>query len=713
MIKTPIIALGVCTAFLQSASLMVGAELPLEDFAIPQTSYLGTGPGAAGARVALGWVEAGHLSKGALKVDYDFTAGGTSTQWIYSGWLSPQPTALRFYAKGAKGAHVIATLTDSSRQCHQFWFTLSGSEWERFDVPLKGDTEHEHWGGSDDGVIHDPLTALQIGPVSHDKEKGTLFIDEVAVQSEASESELARSRVEFLAKSAGLNVAPSQLAGIFSTKDAKWATLSLDGVPVSVDEVLVHLTCTDANGHSKEGLPKQILLKRSEGFARKLDLQSPIGYYNVSYRLAVRESEIEKEAAPGSFVYAVIPENPVTGKDPKSPFGVCTHFNGWPAEIGKLVKKAGIAWIYNDINTMPDVVVPVARENHLCYLPVFTWYTHPLEQNKDKDGNWDWSDVAAKYRKYAETYGKEIDFYDIGGEPHSKWGAVFGGDWDGGPWQKPYLKFGRQMTQALKQGNPGATILWPDIDVMMWYRQFFDLGAADTIEIVAPHPYNLHRLNPYPEDQPMINQSLPDFYRLVRKHELNWRVWDDEVGFSSFRLAETTPGNLYSPCTELQQAQLLVRLIVLQLVNGVEKIFWYDFRNDGTDPTAPEHNFGLIRYDYTPKPSLVAYANLIDQLRQSRWLGSYHIGGGAFAYAFVDRAKKPKLVAWVKQGSATLGIRVPSNIKQISMTDIFGTTLMGEVTNHQYPLPLSETPIFVEGLTDEDITAFVTKQDVP
>ncbi len=240
---------------------------------------------------------------------------------------------------------------------------------------------------------------------------------------------------------------------------------------------------------------------------------------------------------------------------------------------------------------------------------------------------------------------------------------------------------------------------------------FNRISAGDTIDLIGPHPYNMHRSNPYPEDHPMVRQ-LPEFHRFVRDRGLPWKVWADEVGFSSFRLAATTPQAIYTPCSELEQAQLLVRMMVTQLANGVDKLFWYDFRNDGTDPTWPEHNFGLIRYDNTPKPALVAYANLIHHLRQARWLGTYTIGGGGIAYAFADRAGQPKLVAWVRKGSTTEILRVLSDVSALHVRDIFGSVTTGPVSNHQFALELSATPVFVEGLTEADLKPFLETRDV-
>ena len=36
-------------------------------------------------------------------------------------------------------------------------------------------------------------------------------------------------------------------------------------------------------------------------------------------------------------------------------------------------------------------------------------------------------------------------------------------------------------------------------------------------------------------------------------------------------------------------------------------LFWYSFRDAGTNPGDIEQNFGLLRYDFSPKPSFAAY----------------------------------------------------------------------------------------------------------
>lgn len=62
-----------------------------------------------------------------------------------------------------------------------------------------------------------------------------------------------------------------------------------------------------------------------------------------------------------------------------------------------------------------------------------------------------------------------------------------------------------------------------------------------------------------------------------------------------------------SGVTETVQANLLQRVYLTYLAAGIQKIFWYDLHNDGTMKGEREHNFGLMHYDWMPKPAWHAY----------------------------------------------------------------------------------------------------------
>jgi len=50
---------------------------------------------------------------------------------------------------------------------------------------------------------------------------------------------------------------------------------------------------------------------------------------------------------------------------------------------------------------------------------------------------------------------------------------------------------------------------------------------------------------------------------------------------------------------------------VLRGMDGIGPIVWYNFRDKGTDPNDPEHHFGLVEQDFTPKLTYLAYRDYI------------------------------------------------------------------------------------------------------
>jgi len=258
--------------------------------------------------------------------------------------------------------------------------------------------------------------------------------------------------------------------------------------------------------------------------------------------------------------------------------------------------------------------------------------------------------------------------------------------------------------------DASAKILWEDIDQLLWYKEWVKLGVAENIAYISPHPYNGHQDAPLPEEQFILaHNQFPEFREFCRQYQLFWKVWAGEVGFSSFQRNETTPTHYYSSNTETQQAEKLVRMMVLQLYEGMEKIFWYDFQNDGWESNNPEHNFGLVLRNDQPKPALVAYANLIHHLRGVQWLGRYAIGGGCDALAFISpKNSQPTLVAWIRRGTRTEKLPVKSEVPGVTVTDIYSKSRRVVVKLHILELELSESPVYVEGLKEKDIMPYLT-----
>jgi hypothetical protein len=649
-----------------------------------------------------------HGGKSAGSFFFDTTNRGYVTSGL-AQVFPPEVRAIRFWTRPEGRVELLVRLVDASGQTHQISLPQEKGDWRQvvlqFDKPWPG-----HFQGKDDGLFHQPFRSIQfLRHSGSDPAKGTILIDDLEAVTTAPEDQLS----EYAWNNQEITFTTQVPGNLFYPGDKVEAKLAVRSF-LPEKELTATINVFDV-GDKKVTETAPIKIKPDGTAAVVTGLSGDLNYYWVMVRVTdgKRVSNIKSR-------YAVIPANPALGKkEPESPFGVNTHFNqGWPVEIGKIVKRAGIAWIRDGEATPDDLAIFAVLENQLCYLPCFTYWRAELTErfkkamakNKQADLKPLWADAVQWHRQYALKYGKEIDYYDLMNEPHGSWSAVFGGSWWGGEWLKPFAAYGREVTQAIQSADPGAKIVWEDIDRLLWYKDWGKYGAAGAVGVISPHTYNLHLTNPFPEDQPVL-KDVSGFREFCRREKVSWPVWSGEVGFSSFQRDKGTGSPFYSPNTEPAQADNLVRMMVVQLAAGVEKIFWYDFMNDGWEANNPEHNFGLIRNDRLPKPAVAAYANLISRLRGIRRLDRYVIGGGAEAYVFVgQKSEHPTLIGWVRQSAQKEEIPVFSQITQVTISDIYGHGRKVAVTNHRLVLELSTSPVYVDGLTPTDVAALVEKQ---
>jgi hypothetical protein len=87
-------------------------------------------------------------------------------------------------------------------------------------------------------------------------------------------------------------------------------------------------------------------------------------------------------------------------------------------------------------------------------------------------------------------------------------------------------------------------------------------------------------------------QDMVDVAQLKRLHK---PVWFSEIGWGGLSGCRAC-GSPYD------QANLLSAVFLIAAVSGVEHCFWFEFRDDSTLPTYPNH-FGLVQYDFRGKPA--------------------------------------------------------------------------------------------------------------
>jgi hypothetical protein len=170
-----------------------------------------------------------------------------------------------------------------------------------------------------------------------------------------------------------------------------------------------------------------------------------------------------------------------------------------------------------------------------------------------------------------------------------------------------------------------------------------EVAGSDSMDAWSIHPYRYPR---EPESSELAAE-VRSIASAVRKTGAEQPAWITEIGWPTHRTARGV--------SETAQATYCVRsLILLESTGVVEKVFWYDFKDDGTRRDYNEHNFGLVRhqsYNCAPKPGVVALSTLIRltggaEFQKLEQHGSLHVA----------RYRRPGgqqvAVAWVTEGTA-------------------------------------------------------------
>lgn len=114
-------------------------------------------PGAAGS---FALVETDKKPTGLLH--YDFSKGGAYVSAQTDVNIPDSADELRFSVQANQPLRVVTMINDSKGQTLKYVSAVSGGgAWETIRISL-GKKPHEHWGGTNDGVAHFPLTKLAI-----------------------------------------------------------------------------------------------------------------------------------------------------------------------------------------------------------------------------------------------------------------------------------------------------------------------------------------------------------------------------------------------------------------------------------------------------------------------------------------------------------------------------------------------------------------------
>lgn len=290
-----------------------------------------------------------------------------------------------------------------------------------------------------------------------------------------------------------------------------------------------------------------------------------------------------------------------------------------------------------------------------------------------------------------------INYYEMYNEPNmnpspkATWGA----------WAAPMSDFYEMMrfgAEGVKAADPDAIITSTAyagatvdvVDPMRTYTYADGKHPIDFVDIINVHYYSGHEAPETSTTDGNVRKSTGQTFSKNMRELSEWRdlyapgkpIWMTETGYDTAGPFGTN---------ETIQAARLPRQVMLCLANGVEKVFVY--REAGSTPSKHAAS-GLLRNDYSKKPSWYTYGTLIREF--------VDVKGGALRLPYEDEnvwlllwdnGGAPMVTAWTVNGRAKLDI----DLGPCEMTDAFGSKTDLESTDG---LELGVYPIYMNGFKD-------------
>ena len=267
-------------------------------------------------------------------------------------------------------------------------------------------------------------------------------------------------------------------------------------------------------------------------------------------------------------------------------------------------------------------------------------YANPLYDNDQSPSSDEGRAAFAKWAAAAVVHfkGRGV-LWEMYNEPN--------GFWRPQPNVDDYVKLSLAVGQAIRAAAPEETLVGPGLAGFdyTWFEACFKAGLLDFWSAVTVHPYRQSApetsASDYRQLRRMIDRYAPKGKAIP--------VLSGEWGYSS----------VWNGMSLEAQGKMLARQWLTNISNEVPLSIWYDWHDDGGDPSESEHHFGTVHHLYRinpfindlyplfhPKPAYLAARAYTTQLDGYRFNKRLLIGGADDYVLLFDKEADTRIVAW-------------------------------------------------------------------
>lgn len=320
-------------------------------------------------------------------------------------------------------------------------------------------------------------------------------------------------------------------------------------------------------------------------------------------------------------------------RDTASPFGVLdflawnhdwnkNHYSDAQVEqAAKMMKDAGVAivrldFLWADVEpeqgkfdfSRTDRIVDVLTKNDIKILGLLNYNAGwaAKEWNRAPD-----PELFTNYAtRVVKRYKGKVKYWEVWNEPDDK---LY---WQPQDYMKSYTALLKKVTPAIKKEDPSAVIVLGGIAkfIPQSLKHVYENGGKDYFDVVNAHPFQDPML-------PAAMNQLKGAHKGLRKVMRQFGDEDKPIWFTELGAPGVKPGTkkykgwwLGPNPTEEVQARWLTKIYKNTMkMEGVEKVFWAFFRDLNDFFDSGVNDFGMVRYDMTPKPAYEAYRQLTQE----------------------------------------------------------------------------------------------------
>ena len=244
-----------------------------------------------------------------------------------------------------------------------------------------------------------------------------------------------------------------------------------------------------------------------------------------------------------------------------------------------------------------------------------------------------WLQGFTNYAAAAATHYKGDNIiWEIYNEPNTAF-------WPTGSHAGQYMALVNQVVPALRAADPSCTIVAPALSGFdyAFLTTCFQDGLLNLVDAVSVHPYGT-----------ATPEAVVNSYTTVRNYITQYHpsgavpVISSEWGYSQTGI------------TAQLQGDYLARMFLVNLSQGIPFSNWYDWENDGTDPTNSEDNYGTVTATRVPKPAYHELQLLTQSLNGEQFTSRLTSNSTDWLLVFTSPSGQQTLAAWTTAKAHTI-----------------------------------------------------------